>query len=128
LLIYGLQGLRDLRKAEDDFSYSRSDDGRPPNPAKQFAGIVRDGSQVGVHCLAWCDSLNSLNRMWERQTLREFELRVVFQMSAADSSTLIDTPTATNLGLHRALFYSEETGRAEKFRPYRLPSDERSAE
>jgi DNA segregation ATPase FtsK/SpoIIIE, S-DNA-T family len=28
------------------------------------------------------------------------------------------------LGVHRALFSSEEDGRLEKFRPYGLPSDE----
>jgi hypothetical protein len=45
-------------------------------------------------------------------------------MSVADSSTLIDTPAASRLGLHRALFASEEMGQPEKFRPYRLPDDD----
>jgi S-DNA-T family DNA segregation ATPase FtsK/SpoIIIE len=39
-------------------------------------------------------------------------------MSTADSSTLIDSPIANQLGLHRALLYSEEQGGVEKFRPY----------
>jgi hypothetical protein len=49
---------------------------------------------------------------------------VLFQMSATDSSTLMDTPAASKLGRTRALFLTEETERAEKFRPYGLPSAE----
>ncbi len=79
---------------------------------------------MGVHTIVWCDSLNNLNRTFDRQTLREFEIRVLFQMSANDSSTLIDNPAAGELGENRALFFSEEEGRMEKFRPYGLPTDE----
>jgi hypothetical protein len=121
LIIYGLQRFRDLRKQEDDFGFSRREE--KPNPAKQFANILREGPGVGVHTLLWCDSFNNLNRAFDRQTLREFEMRVLFQMSATDSSNLIDSPLASRLGIHRALFHSEEQGRLEKFRPYGLPSE-----
>ena len=50
-------------------------------------------------------------------------MRVVFQMSANDSASLIDSPEASNLGLHRALFYNEHAGTLETFRPYALPDD-----
>jgi hypothetical protein len=75
-----------------------------------------------VHVLAWCDSYNSAMRLFDRPTLREFALRVALQMSAADSSNLIDSPAASDLNQHRALFYSDETGRTEKFRPYGPPT------
>ena len=52
---------------------------------------------------------------------REFDNRILFQMSAADSSNLIDSPAANKLGFHRAIAYSEERGVTEKFRPYALP-------
>ena len=55
--------------------------------------------------------------------MREFDLRIVFQMSATDSTNLIDTPAAHKLGLHHAYFYSEEQGILEKFRPYGLPDE-----
>jgi hypothetical protein len=122
--VYGLQRFRDLRRQEDDFSFARADSDKPPHPSKQFQAILRDGPPVGVHAIVWCDSLNNLNRTWDRTTLREFELRVLFQMSGNDSTTLIDTPLAAKLGLHRGLFYSEELGRMEKFRPYGPPSAE----
>jgi len=51
-------------------------------------------------------------------------MRVLFQMSATDSSTLMDTPAASRLGRHRALFLEEEQERPEKFRPYGLPPAE----
>ena len=43
-------------------------------------------------------------------------------MSATDSSNLVDTPIANHLGFHRALYFSEEQGVLEKFRPYAAPS------
>jgi hypothetical protein len=121
LFVYGLQRFRELRRQEDDFSFSRRADDAPPDPAKQFANILREGPAVRVHTVVWCDNLNNVNRTLERQALREFELRVLFQMSATDSANLIDTPLASKLGLHRALFHSEEQGRMEKFRPYGIP-------
>ena len=49
-------------------------------------------------------------------------MRIVLQMSGNDSSSLIDTPAAVKLGMHRALLHSEEQGILEKFRPYRWPT------
>ena len=43
------------------------------------------------------------------------------QMSANDSASLCDEPKASTLGLHRALFYNEQEGYLETFRPYALP-------
>lgn len=60
-------------------------------------------------------------RTFERGTLKEFELRVLFQMSGSDSSQLVDSPMASKLGPQRALFIHEETGTLEKFRPYSFP-------
>ena len=45
-------------------------------------------------------------------------------MNANDSSSLMDSPEASRLGVHRAIFYDEGQGLIEKFRPYGLPSDE----
>src|SRR6266508_3516547 len=72
---------------------------------------------------ARCDTMTNLNRSVERRALREFAMRVAFQMSAEDSANLVDTPAASKLGQYRALFYSEDEGRMEKFRPYGLPSE-----
>ncbi|MBC7264338.1 MAG: hypothetical protein H5T64_08250 [Chloroflexi bacterium] len=121
LFIYGLQRARDLRQEEFGFPMP-GEQPVPPSPAKQFATILQEGPDLGIHSLVWCDSYTNLTRTLDRRSLREFEMRVVFQMSAEDSSNLIDTPAASKLRPYRGLYYSEEEGRLEKFRPYSVPS------
>ncbi|MEM9186749.1 MAG: FtsK/SpoIIIE domain-containing protein [Planctomycetota bacterium] len=122
LVIYNAGRFRDLRRSEDDFSFSMDAD-KPKSPDKRLAEVLKSGPGVGVHVLAWCDSYNACSRLFDRVALREFAMRVVMQMSAADSSNLIDTPAASHLKPHRALFYSDETGDTEKLRPYGPPSE-----
>jgi hypothetical protein len=55
LIAFDLGRLRDLRKADDDFSFGSFGEDKPANPAKQFAHILREGPGLGVHTLAWCD-------------------------------------------------------------------------
>jgi len=118
LLIYDAGRLRPIRRDEDDFGFSASLEEKPASAAQQLANIVREGPDLGVHTIVWADTLLSLERVFDRQSVRQFEMRVLFQMSATDSSTLIDTPAASKLGRYRGLYYSEEHGRSEKFRPY----------
>jgi len=120
LFAFGLHRLRELRKPDEDFGFGRRGE-KTVTPGEQFAAILRDGPQVGVHVVVWCDSVTNLNRALDRQALKEFTLRVLFQMSATDSSTLIDTPAASKLGRTRALFIEEGLERPEKFRPYGMP-------
>ncbi len=120
LFIYNLSRFRDL-KHEEDFGFS-SDDGKPANPGKQFGVILREGPPFGIHTLVWCDTYSNLTRMLDRQCLRDFEMRILFQMNPNDSSSLMDTPEASRLGVHRAIYYDEGQGRMEKFRPYGAPS------
>lgn len=121
LIVHGIQRFRDLRK-EEDIGFGRRGADRVVSPAEHFANILREGPTVGVHILVWCDVLTNLNRSFDRPMLREFALRVIFQMNANDSSTLIDLPIASRLGRNRALFLTEEMSTPEKFRPYGLPS------
>jgi hypothetical protein len=121
-VVYGLQRYRALRKQEDDFgSFSIGDEPKKANPGKQFGEIIKEGPAVGVHVICWADTLVSIDRTFERGIMREFDNRVLFQMSAADSSNLIDSPNANKLGYHKALVYSEEQGTMERFRPYGMP-------
>lgn len=124
LFVHNLSRFRDLRRADDDFSFGSLDDEKPATPSKQFAEILREGPAVGIHTLVWCDTFNNVNRWFDRQTLRDLDYRVLCQMSATDSSNLMDSPAASRLGTHRALLYSEEQGTFEKFRPYAPPSSE----
>ncbi len=124
LMICGLQRYRALRHQEESFSFSSSEEEKPPQTDKQFAELLREGPALGIHSIAWCDTPIAVERTLDRPSLREFDHRILFQMSAADSSNLIDSPAAGKLGFYRALAYSEEQGTLEKFRPYALPEKE----
>jgi len=119
LLIQGLQNFKKLRQ-EDEFSYASSS-GEAPNPAAILLNLITEGSARGIHVIATCDTYNNVSRSLGRKTLSEFEMRVVFQMSASDSASLIDSPGAATLGLHRALYYNDREGSLETFRPYAQP-------
>ena len=120
LLVNGLHRFRELRKPDDDFSFGRKGE-KQATPGEHFLNILRDGPGVGVHTVVWCDSVTNLTRALDRTTLREFTMRVLFQMNPNDSSQLIDSPVAARLGRNRALFTEDGMERPEKFRPYGLP-------
>jgi S-DNA-T family DNA segregation ATPase FtsK/SpoIIIE len=122
LVVRDLGRYRELRRDESDFGFSMGD--KKATAAQNFTTILKDGPTVGIHMITWCDSLTNLQRTFDRNTLKEFELRVLFQMSGNDSSQLVDSPIAAKLGPQRALFIHEETGTMEKFRPYAFPTPE----
>ncbi len=121
VLINGIHKYKKLRQ-EDEFSFSMSsEDEGSGNTGEQFNTLITEGSSQGIHLIATVDTYNNVNRAMSRKALSEFEMRVVFQMSANDSASLIDSPKASNLGLHRAIFYNEHEGVMETFRPYAAP-------
>jgi len=124
VVIHALQKFRSLRKRRDEFGLSMTSDDSGPNPAGDLGEILREGPAVGVHVITWCDTPTSVDRTFDRATMGEFDHRVLFQMSASDSSNLIDSPAANRLGPYRGLYYSEEQGVIEKFRPYAVPDGE----
>jgi len=116
LAIIGIQRARDLRSVD---IYA------PAEAAEQLSTILRDGPDLGVHTLVWCDTYSNLERVLQRQDIAEFELRVALQMSANDSNNFIESPVASKLGPYLAIFYDEEqSGTLEKFRPYAFPRGE----
>ncbi|MFZ4680953.1 MAG: FtsK/SpoIIIE domain-containing protein [Terrimicrobiaceae bacterium] len=118
VFFHGLQNFKKLRQ-EDDFSFSSGED--EATPAKMLGELLTDGAANGIHVIAACDSYNNVMRFVGRKALTEFELRILFQMSANDSASLVDSPKAGTLGLHRALLYNAQEGYLEVFRPYALP-------
>jgi serine/threonine protein kinase len=121
VVITNLGRFRELRRA-DEFDLAASRDATSPGAALEI--LIREGPTVGVYVLAWCDGLTSLNRVFTRALLREFGSRVVFQLGMSDSVQLLETPLASRLGEHRALFLEDEQGVLEKFRPYSVPPPE----
>ena len=123
VLVPSLQRHKKL-KQEDDFLFSMDDESKGADPARVLGDIASQGGSLGIHLLVGVDTWNNVSRWLPRKVLAEFEMRVLFQMSANDSANLIDSSAASSLGLHRALYYNEAQGTAETFRPYAEPSDE----
>ena len=122
LFFHGLQKWNKLRY-EEDYGFSGGGEAAA-NPGAQLNQLICEGASHGFHVLAACDTYNNANRFLSKKAFSEFEMRVLFQMSANDSASLIDSPKANALGLHRALFYNEQEGYLETFRPYALPGGE----
>jgi hypothetical protein len=116
LLIRGLENFKKFRP-EDEFAFS-AERSEGPNPATQFTKIYTEGPSHGIHVIAAIDTYNNVSRFFGRKGLSEFEMRVLFQMSASDSASLCDDPKASQLGLYRALLFNEHEGTLETFRPY----------
>jgi S-DNA-T family DNA segregation ATPase FtsK/SpoIIIE len=119
LLVHGLQRNKKL-KFDEEMSFSL-DASAGANPGLQFNKLICEGASLGFHVIATCDSYNNVMRFLSRKALSEFEMRVVFQMSANDSASLIESPQANDLGLHRAILFNGQEGWTETFRPYALP-------
>jgi energy-coupling factor transporter ATP-binding protein EcfA2 len=128
LAIFGLHQARELRPDEGGAGYLRPSYGEPPpppSPAQRLAAIIRDGPDVRIHTLAWCNTYANLERTLDRRGIAGFDMRIVTQVSADDSSHLLDSPAASRLGPNRAYLRDEEQGgRLEKFRPYAAPPAE----
>jgi hypothetical protein len=120
LFIHGLQRFRKLR-SEDDFSFGGGDSAG--DPAAHFTELVTEGSIQGMHLVISIDTAANAGRYLNRKAMAEFEMRMLFQMSANDSARMIDSPAAQDLGLYRALLYNEQAGTTETFRPYAMPPE-----
>jgi S-DNA-T family DNA segregation ATPase FtsK/SpoIIIE len=116
LIVANLQDFKQLRQ-EDDFSLGSSE---TMSPAAAFLNLITDGPARGCHVIASIDTYSNVSRCLGRKALSEFQSRVLFQMGASDSASLIDSPEASKLGFHRALLFNEREGYVEKFRPYAL--------
>ncbi|HRQ90306.1 MAG TPA: ATP-binding protein, partial [Bacteroidia bacterium] len=105
---------------EEDFSFSM-DESPEAKPSDSLQQIILEGPPWGYHLVTSLDSCNNVVRCLGRKAAGEFEKKVLFQMSAADSASLIDSGKAAELGLNRALAYDETSGEIEIFRPYSMP-------
>jgi DNA segregation ATPase FtsK/SpoIIIE, S-DNA-T family len=118
LILNGIQSLRDLRRPEGFSAFGASKGSEGASAVADLTTILRDGPACGVHAVVWADTVGNATRAFDRQTLRDFELRLVMQMSTADSTSLIDSPAAAKLGPNRAFLYRDDLAFTEKFRPY----------
>lgn len=114
LVLNGIHRLRSLRK-NDDYSFTLDEE--TASPDKNLANILLEGPEKGVWVAGWCDTLSNLERAMDRSVVREFGLRVLMQMSASDSTMLMDSSAASSLGANRAILADDVTGTGVKLRP-----------
>lgn len=122
IFIPNLHRYKKLRH-EEDYRFSLDADAEA-KPSDSLHELICEGPGWGYHVVVSLDSYNNVARCLGRKAAGEFEKKVLFQMSASDSASLIDTGKAADLGLNRALFYDEPSGTAELFRPYAWPEPE----
>lgn len=124
LVLHGLHAARDLRRDDAYPLGIGAPDEEEPSSREQLELILRDGPEVGVHTIVWCNTVPSLERVLDRRTQREFALRVGMQMSVDDSVSLLDDAVASRIGPNRAVMYDEDEGVLIKLRPYDVPDPE----
>ncbi len=122
VFIHHLERFKKLRN-EDDFSFSSGLDATQ-SPAEQLKALLTEGSSVGIHVLASIDTFNNVGRFMSRKALGEFEMRVVFQMSANDSASLIDSRRPAAWACIGRFFTMSTTARLRRFDP--MPRRKRS--
>ncbi len=118
LFIHRLEQFKRLRQ-EEEFGLGSSGD--TVHPSELLKRLLAEGGGAGLHVVANVDTYGNLTRFLGRKVLADFGMRVLYQMSANDSASLIDSPAASRLGLHKALLHEEREGSLELFRPYSIP-------
>lgn len=124
MILFGLQRARDLRDAG---GYTTGADRTGEvNPAKLLAKILRDGPDVGVHTVIWCDTYANLDRTLGRGVLRDIAFRIAGPLAAQESQQIFGDHGASQINrAHRLLSYDDEkVGVFEMFRPFAAPSAE----
>ncbi len=70
-------------------------------PDKQLEELLRDGPSHHIHVLVHAENANTVSRWLSRSSQRELEIRLLMQMSANDSTHLVDSVAASHLGRAR---------------------------
>ncbi len=120
VVIDPLERFRDIRQDESfNFSLDAAADGA--SGASALQDLLRDGPSANIFAVLVCGSAETLSRWLPRASQHDLELRILGRMNATDSSTLIDTPMASDLSAATMLLYDDSDGRITKFRQCDLP-------
>jgi hypothetical protein len=120
LVLYGLHRARDL-DANSGAIFDEPDGPDLLGPLKQ---ILVDGPEVGVHTIAWVDSVAGLKRRLPSSLTREFGLRIAGTMSRDDSVDVIDTDLAATCKHHQVVVVDDSTGNVQRATTYGVPDVE----
>ncbi len=124
LAIRNIGQFRSLRRDEDDYGLVGFGAAKAATSATMLGDLIRKGPLVGIHVIIWSDTFSNAMRWLSTSLLREFDNRIAFRLNQTDSASLIDTPVAAALSPGRAILYRDQTGTADRFRPFNWPSNE----
>jgi hypothetical protein len=115
-VLAGLHRARELRETDKYGEHGKA--------AQAMSHICREGPDLGVHVVTWCDTFGNLIRILDKRLVSEFDIRIALQMGEDESNQFIESPRAKTLGQNRAYLYDlDQIGKLEKFRPYELIPD-----
>lgn len=107
VFLNSIQRLRSLRRDTDDYEV----------PALLNL-LLSDGPEMGIFMVVHADSVSSLNRT-ELQP-RSFVHRVSFAANSDQYFELFNTSNVAPLKRNRAIYFNDELGTMENFKPYEL--------
>jgi hypothetical protein len=125
VVLLGAHRARDLRSEGGPSRFSIV--GEPKSDARSALGrIIKDGPEVGVHVLVWCDAYANLERALDREALEEFGIKASGPLTDQESRRLFDDEAAALLDKpHRmVLGDDEQVGVVQTIRPFDLPTYE----
>jgi hypothetical protein len=119
LVLLGVHKLLDL-KLESSALPPRA--GTELKPGLDFADLLHTGPEMGVHVLAWASGFGNLVRNIDpgRKLLRDFNHRVIFQVSEEDSLAVLGNRQGSQLGELAGLHFDAVENQLKRFRPFSL--------
>ncbi len=123
VIIDPLERFRDFRQ-DESFNFSLDNPGGGASGATALRDVLRDGPAANVYTIVSCTSAETFARWLPRSSHHDLELRILGRLNASDSSTLIDSPMASDLTTATMLLYDDSDGRIKKFRQADLPEPE----
>lgn len=100
----------------------RKDSYNMTDEAKLLAGIIKDGTNKGIHTIIQIDSMDSFGgKIFEDKLLPDFSQRVATQMNSDNSRKILGNEKAMKLGNNRAYYFWDSENKLIKFKPYELP-------
>jgi hypothetical protein len=119
VVFQGLQRMREFRR--NGGPYDPLEEG---GSADTLEKIIREGPEVGIHVVAWCDSLAFMKRNFGDAIIGAFGVRLAGRMTLDDSNTLLQSSAAYTIDKdHRMCSVNEDyPGKVTRLRPYAFPS------
>lgn len=90
-------------------------------PSTALERILKDGPDVGIHVVLWCDRVVSLRRRISSIAQREFGLRLVGPMSKEDSFSMVDAEYAAQIDDSQMIFDDHDRSRTVRLRRFSQP-------